>query len=250
MTFPVAQSFQIEKFAQIHPTVFEQDHIFHLRPWRSCFPRGAGTNQAWILGWGFAELLCHPFPGRKAFLGRKQQDGGSSKAKISLWAAFRPWRSFQVHPRGCSETAQGHKPHTSLAQGSTFPFPPVLIPNPTNPQAGGKPDSLPIMAINHPHTWLWSVEKKKKGIALIFQQFRARYPCWHKELLIFHRAPSLLTQSLCFQLLPAANQSSCRRFGASWLLHPTPRGFAGVFCLFFLALGPGRHHPEGSSNTH
>lgn len=81
MTFPVAQSFQIEKFAQIHPTVFEQDHIFHLRPWRSCFPRGAGTNQAWILGWGFAELLCHPFPGRKAFLGRKQQDGGQQQSQ-------------------------------------------------------------------------------------------------------------------------------------------------------------------------
>lgn len=171
MTFPVAHSSQIEIFAQIHSPGFEQGHIFHLRPGRSCCPGGGGTNrrmarQSWALGWGFA---------KPSFSLAQSSRMGISKGRISLWAASRAWRSLQAHPRGCRETAQGHQPQSSLAQGSTFPFPPVLIPNPSS-----WIDSLPITAISHPHTWLCSVEKK--GIALIFQQFRARSPCWHREL--------------------------------------------------------------------
>lgn len=42
----------------------------------------------------------------------------------------------------------------------------VLIPRPTSPQAGGKPDSLAITVISHLYMWLQSVEKET---ALIFQ---------------------------------------------------------------------------------
>lgn len=136
-----------------------------------------------------------------------------------------------------------HKPHTSPAQGS--PFPQCLS---QIQQAGGEPDSLPITAITHPHTWLWSVRKKKKRNCFNFPAVQGQISLLAQRAVNFSRGPFSPYSKFVF-----SGHSCCKpeQLQEVWGILAAPShliGFAGVFCPLFLALGTGRHHPEGSTH--
>lgn len=143
------------------------------RPGRSCCPGAGGTNRgmarkSWV--WD-GVLLSQAFPWHKA------AGWGSAKPKSHPGQPSGLGGASRHVPGLAVKQHKGTSPRAALPKAPFPPFPQCLS---QTPQAGGEPDSLLITAITHPHTWLWSVEKK--GIALIFQQFRARSPCWHGEL--------------------------------------------------------------------
>lgn len=148
---------------------------FHLSPGFSVGCRRAklGVSLGERLGDGFL-LSCFTSP-TLATAGRNLQQDGDEQSQHLDFHLLRT--SF--HPPGCSpkplKAGAIKRPKTASGKSSLClrlhvllsPQPrSVLIPRPTSPQAGGKPDSLTITVISHPYMWLQSVEKET---ALIFQ---------------------------------------------------------------------------------
>lgn len=154
-------------------------------------PSEEGTDKAGL--WDGVLLSCSASPSlathqQKSLPPQKAGGWGSSKPKCHF--GFTPGSLQglvelpQYLPRTVRASAIKHPRVTreKKLKASLSPLPlhhsALYLTSPC-PQTGGKPDSLPIMVISHPYTWLWSVEKET---GLIFQQFMARYSCWQKEL--------------------------------------------------------------------
>lgn len=161
---------------------------------------------------------------------------GISKAKISLWAAFRAWRSFQVHPRGCSETAQGHKPQTSLAQGSPFPqslsqIQQVLM------LEGSLTHSLSQPSVIHTRGFaLW-----KKGNCFNFPRVQGQISLLAQRAVNFSRGPFASYAKFVFS---APSRWKPEQLQEIWGVLAAPSHTTWL-CWGILSPFPGRHHPEG-----
>lgn len=162
-------SFYAKLFARIQFPTSKWDLIFHLS---SQWVAEEQTGQA---GLGDGVLLSCSTSPALATTGRNLlQDRDEQSQRLTLHLL---WMS--LHLPGCSPKPVGagaiKHPKPARRKNSFCPklhilLSPqprlVLIPRPTSPQAGGKPDSLAITVISHPYMWLQSVEKET---ALIFQ---------------------------------------------------------------------------------